>query len=197
MTLAYKEEWVDNPEGIACQVLDGAKVDFSSAVSGRKSAETLVRRAEGGEIIQTKNSDGQVESTYAAKDGDAIFINLHNLDDIYVPGNEDGSRWQFSELEDKGYEIVGDDHENDGIRIKSTSVSKLLVEAVQDPTCIKDAWGEGQHQFLFKGATLKFNDDGHVTGIDKEAFDATWEVMSRSQGVRPIEDVPHNDSGPT
>ena len=186
MELNYRQEWIDNPDGIACQVLDEEAVDFSFAVVGRKVAETLVRRAQGGEDIETKNSEGQIESVYVAQEGDAIFVNLHNMDDIYVPGNKDGSRWQYDELESKGYEIVGDDKQNGGIRVKNTATSRLLVETVIEPTCIKDAWGEGQHAFFFTGATLKLNDNGRVTGIDKEAFDATWEIITDNpQGSAP------------
>ena len=141
--------------------------------------ETLVRRAEGGEQIETKNSENKVESVYTAQSGDAIFINLHNLDDVYVPADADGARWKFKDLEKKGYEITREDQENGGVLVKSTTTAKLLHEIIQEPTCIKDAWGEGQHQFLFSGATLKQGDNGRVTGIDKEAFDATWEITSR------------------
>ena len=176
--LPYKDEWIDNPNGIACRVLDVENVDFSTASIGRKTAETLVRCAQGGEVIETKNSEGKVESTYTAQPGDAIFVNLHNTDDIYVPGNDDGSRWQFDELAERGYEFVADDLENNGVRVKNMAAFKILLEAIDQPTCIKDAWGEGQHAYLFEGATLKLNDDGRITGIDKEAFDATWEVVA-------------------
>ena len=180
MPLPYKEEFIASPDGISCKILDTAHVDFSSAAEGRKATETLVRCAVGGERIETKNSERKVESVYIAKAGDAIFINLHNLDDIYVPGNPDGSRWQFKDLTSKGYEITGDDQENGGVRVKSSRTAKLLHEAVEQPTCIKDAWGKDQHQFLFVGATLKKDDNGNVTGIDKEAFDATWEITRNS-----------------
>lgn len=178
MTLKYKEEVIASPDGIPCTVLDVASVDFSAAAQGRKATETLVRCAQGGERIETKNSEKKVEAVYIAQKGDAIFINLHNPDDMYVPGNSDGSRWQFKDLTNKGYEITGEDQEKGGVLVKSTKTAKLLHEVIQQSTCIKNAWGEGQHQFLFTGATLKQDDTGKVTGIDKEAFDATWEITS-------------------
>lgn len=50
------------------------------------------------------------------------------------------------------------------------------------PTCIKDVWGSGRHQFLFEGASLKKNPETKkVTGIDKEAFDNTWEVINKNK----------------
>lgn len=186
MQLPYTTEMVSSPDGIICKVLDSKAVGFANAVEGRKATETLVRRADGGEAIETKNGQGKVESVYTAKTGDAIFINLHNPADMYVPGNPDGSRWQFKDLTSKGYEITGDDQERGGVRVKSTAMSKLLHEAIEEPTCIKNAWGEGQHQFLFAGATLKLNNNGTISGIDKTAFDATWEMTSVSNSTAPL-----------
>lgn len=176
MSLPYTAETLASPDGIACRVLDSTNVDFSAAVMGRKSAETLVRCAKGGEFIQTKNAKGEIETEYTAQKGDAIFVNLHNMDDIYVPGNGDGTRWQFSALSAKGYIVVAQEDALGGTRVKNGASFRILHEAVQEPSCIKDAWGQGQHQFFFKGATLKLNDDGRVTAIDKSAFDATWEI---------------------
>ena len=185
MAFKYTEAVVNSPDGIPCKVLDTQSIDFSFAVEGRKTAETLLRRAEGGERIETKNAEKKVESIYFAKAGDAIFINLHNLDDMYVPGNADGSRWKFQDIVSKGYEITGEDQLNGGVRIKSTKTSQLLHEAIKEPTCILNAWGEGQHQFLFEGATLKKGDNGTVTGIDKSAFDATWEIVGNPPKITP------------
>lgn len=185
MVLKYSGESINSPDGISCKVLNTNTLDFSNFVFGRKTIETLVRKAEGGEKIETKNSDMIVEAVYIAKPGDAIFINLHNSNDMYVPGNPDGSRWKFSDLTSKGYEITGEDHERGGVLVKSTTKSKLLHEIIQEPTCLKDAWGKGQHQFLFNGATLKQGDNGRVTGIDKEAFDKTWEIISPSKPPNP------------
>ena len=175
--LPYTNETVLSPDGVACKVLDSAAVSFDTAAEGRKTAETLVRRAEGGEAIETKNSEGKVESVYTAQPGDAIFINLHNPDDMYVPGNPDGTRWQFRELAGKGYEITGEDQDLGGVRVRNTAVSKILHEAVEEPTCIRHAWGD---TFYSPGATLKLNANGSISGIDKEAFDATWEITSKA-----------------
>lgn len=178
MGLSYTAEIVNNPEGEACAVLDTASVDFSRAALGRKAAKTLVREAKGGELIHTRNSEGKIESTYVARPGDAIFINLHDRNDMYVPGESDGTRWKFSELVVKGYEIIGEDRSNGGVLVKSAQTSKILPGIVDRPVCIKDAWGKGQHQFLYKGATLKDAGGGRVTGIDKEAFDKGWEIVA-------------------
>jgi hypothetical protein len=175
--LPYTSETVADPQGQSARVLDASSVDFKNAAMGRKKAETLVHKAMGGEEIVTRNKAGQVESTYVAQAGDVIFVNLHNRDDVYVPGKPDGSRMKFDRLKHEGYEVVGDD-KSGGVRVKSAVVSPLLTEAVTEPTCIKDAWGVGNHQFLYAGATLKKNADGAVTGIDKTAFDATWEITS-------------------
>lgn len=66
--------------------------------------------------------------------------------------------------------------------MRSTTAAKLLYEAVEEPTCVKDAWGEGKHLFLFKGATLKVQDNHRITGIEKASFDATWEIIQKDAG---------------
>lgn len=182
--LPYTDDYVTSPDGIACRVLDVAALDFSGAALGRKATETLVRRAKGGEKIVTRNTAGQIESVYETKAGDAIFVNLHNPDDAYVPGNADGTRWQFSQLSEKGYEITGEDAALGGVRVRNAATFKILHEAIAAPTCIREAWGPGQHAFLYAGATLKLNANGSVTGIDKTAFDATWEVLQAAAAPR-------------
>ena len=43
----------------------------------------------------------------------------------------------------------------------------------------KKCMGEGEHQFLFPMATLKQDiETGRIVGIDKSAFDETWEIIS-------------------
>lgn len=178
MKLPFTGDTLKNPEGKDVPVLDRAKVDFSNAPLGRKKTETIVKRAQGGELIETKNTSGQVENTYTAKAGDAIFVNIHDAKDVYVPGNADNTRWQFDAFLDKGYEVSGGSLASGEVRVKSTTTARILPEAVEEDVAVRDAWGPGQHQFLYKGATLKQGGNGVVTGIDKSAFDETWEVMS-------------------
>ena len=179
MALPFTGETLANPEGKVCPVLDPSRVDFSKAVLGRKKTETLVRRAKGGELIETRNKEGQVETTYTTKPGDAIFVNLHDEKDVYCPGNADNTRWQFDDFLSKGYEVSAGSIAGGAVKVKSTASAKILPEAVTQDVCVKDAWGPGQHQFLYKGATLKQGNNGVVTGIDKSAFDATWEVLGQ------------------
>jgi hypothetical protein len=174
--IPYTKETEISPDGIKCDVINTTKIDFTNAVIGRKSAETIVKRALDGEEIVTRNKEGKIETSYTTKAGDAIFIN--NPNDRYVPGNSDGTRWKFNELEGKGYIIVGGNIEKGEIRVKNKKSFKILHEAIKKPSCIKNAWGKGQHQYLFPGATLKLNDNGTVTGIDKSAFDSTWEILN-------------------
>ena len=62
--------------------------------------------------------------------------------------------------------------------VKSTNKALLLVEIIQKPTCIKNAFGKNKHQFLYFGATLKKDiKTGQITGIDKNAFNSTWQVL--------------------
>lgn len=181
MMLNYMNETILNEDGIQCQVLDTTAIDFSESKLGRKSAETIVLKANGGEKINTINSSGYVESTYIANPGDAIFYN--NERDIYVPRDSNGVAWQFDNIQSYGYEISESQFtqgSNIAIKVKSTKTAKILPEIISKPTCIKDAWGKGQHQFLFEGATLKQDlDTGKVTGIDKDAFNKTWEIVPK------------------
>jgi hypothetical protein len=177
MTLRYKDESILNPQGITCRVLDVTLLDFSNAPLGRKSALTRLRCAQGGECIETKNTKGEIESVYLTQKGDAIFINPHDTADVYVPAKADGTRLAFADVTKNGYDIVGKATDNDDLLIKSNQTAKILHEIIQTSTCIKDAWGQGAHQFLFTGASLKLSADNHVTGIDKTAFDHTWELL--------------------
>ncbi len=180
--LYYTDEIINNEDGIQCQVLDISKVDFSISCVGRKKKETTILRANGNEKIETINSTGLVESTYITNPDDAIFVN--NEEDIYVPRDAYGNAWQFDFIENHGYEVTSDTFFHNGnmaINVKSTKLSSLLPEIITIPTCIKDAWGKGSHQFLFMGATLKKDiDSGKITGIDKGAFDETWEILEHN-----------------
>lgn len=176
--LKYKDKIIKSPDGQFCKVIDTPRVDFKYASIARKTAQTLVCRAHGGERLETKNAKDEIESVYLAKTGDAIFVNPHNPNDRYVPGNPDGSRWQFDDLTTCGYEVVGKDTKTGGVFVLSSKTFQFLHEVVKEPSCVEDAWGKGQHQFLFNGASLKLNGDGKVTGIDKDAFDSTWQILS-------------------
>ena len=179
LELHYLDEMIENPNGIECRVLDTTSIDFSNAYTGRKSTETLVLRAYQDQKIETKNSQGLIEAVYTANEGEAIFCN--NEDDKYVPRDSDGKAWSFDEITKYGYDLTTNIFQvgnNDAVKIRSNKIAKVLPEIITIPTCIKDAWGEGSHQFLFEGATLKQDlETGKVTGIEKAAFDKTWEIL--------------------
>ncbi len=177
MPLPYLCETVLSPDGVPCTVLDTLRVDFSVAARGRKRAHTLVREAKGGEEIVTRTALGQIETVYVARQGDAIFCNIHNPDDMYVPGHADGTRWKFSELTARGCDVVETCPDKGVVVIRTPAVAQILPRAVDRPTCIRDVWGQGAHQFLYPGATLKRNGGGQIAGIAKDAFEATWEIL--------------------
>ncbi len=181
MNLIYENETIISPDGIACRVLDTSKIDFSEAAYGRKSKETIVMKAFGNEKINTVNSNGMIESTYLTNPGEAIFYN--NDEDIYVPRDGNGNAWMFEGITNYGYEISEEAYQfksHVAVKVKSTNVAQVLPEIITIPTCIKDAWGEGAHQFLYEGATLKKDlTTGKVTGIDKVAFSNTWEIIEK------------------
>lgn len=180
MSLSYTDTFINSDDKTPCQVLDLASVSFEKAAEGHKSAQTLVREAKVGELIVTRNKEGKVETSYRTQEGDAIFQNLHDENDVYVPRNQDGTPWKFFELEQRNYKIVGKHQETGGALVVNLETSKLLHKVIDRPTCLKDAWGKGQHQFLYEGSTLKLNNDGRITGIDSEAFDKTWTITKNS-----------------
>lgn len=155
-------------------VLDINSLDFSKGKIGIKKQVTKVAKAKGGEKIQTKNREGQTESVIVANAGDAIFYNNDN--DMYIPTSSDGNSWKFDDIEKYDYEIVERGQNN--VFVKSTNKAILLVEIIQKPTCIKNAFGENNHQFLYKGATLKKDiKTNQISGIDKSAFNTTWQIL--------------------
>ena len=175
----YKDEFIENYDGVKCKVLDVDALDFTNGLTGRKKTETIVLKANGGEEVVATNAMGMTESKYVTSPGDAIFFN--NESDIYVPRDKQGKTWNFDEVEKHGYDLVSGTFrvgENDAIRVKSNKYAKLLKEIILIPTCIKNAWGEGSHQFLSEGATLKRDlETGAITGISKDSFDRTWEIV--------------------
>lgn len=176
-------EYITDPHGISCPVLDTSKIDFSHSVSGRKIATTLVRRANEGEGLGQKFQGGQETFEYITKEGDAIFVN--GPTDQYVPPSKDGGRLKFNDLEQNGFKIASSSQNE--AQVKSPP-AKLLVGIIDARVCIKNAWGNedkpDNHQFLSPGATLKQGGDGKVTGIDKEGF-TKWEIDAHQSPPGP------------
>ena len=185
LSSCYANEIIISPDGIPCQVLNTDRINFIGAPIGRKKKETMVLKANGNEKIYTLNSSGLIESTYITKPGDAIFYN--NEKDIYVPRDSNGNPRTFDDLENFGFEITCEPFkfgENNAVKVKSTNKAYLLPEIIETPTCIKDAWGKGAHQFLYRGATIKKEiNTGKVTGIEKYAFDSTWEIVEQEKHI--------------
>ena len=170
----YLEEIIINENNIPCKVIDLTGLDFSHAKLGIKKTITLVKCAKGNEVIINKNKDGNIESSDIAKCGEAIFYN--NKNDKYIPKNSLGEPYLYHNIENYGYTIIK--KRKNYCFVKSNNQAKLLVNIIQEPSCIKDAWGEGSHQFLFKGATLKQDlKTLKITGIDGIAFSNTWEIL--------------------
>jgi len=175
--LPYLNQTVLSPDGTPCRVLFVEGLCFDGAPIGRKCSTTLVRRARQNEQVVTFFSDGTVESVTQANENDAIFENSPT--DRYIPRDASGNPFNFQHIEQYGYQIV--EQGSSDCLVKSKLFAKLLVGAVRQPTCILDAFGEGNHQFLFVGATLKQDIlSGKITGISKEAFVKTWKICSQS-----------------
>lgn len=179
---AYTGETITHSDGIAYQVLDTTRLDFSAegVVLGKKTKPTLVRAAKAGEVVVT--SPGKVEeSRVTAKGGELMFINHlpGGVEDMFIPHDAAGVP-NGRQVLDERYELVGGDVNADGAYFRPSGLpNPLLHEVIDRPTVIKDAWGAGSHQFLGEGATLK-SEKGRVTGIDKAAFDETWSLTDAS-----------------
>lgn len=173
LNAAYTGATIQHTDGKNYAVLDTTKLNFDSpdAAYGKKTKPTEVRIAKPGELVVTI-INGVEESRVTAKDGEPIFINTlpDGKKDTFIP--PDGKKV----LAEK-YELVSGDPAREATYRPKSAPSKILLEAVQKPTVIKDAWGPGQHQFLDAGATLK-QDGAKATGIAKAAFNETWSVTN-------------------
>lgn len=177
-TECYLDKFIENDDGISFQVIDVDKIEFDDDI-GRKKTITKVVKAEGGEKIITYSKQGEIESIMTAEKDDCIFVNSET--DKYIPGDENG-HWKFNTLTDRGYEIV--ENKGNEVYVKSTNYAHLLVDIIKKPTCILNAFGEGAHQFLYNGATIKKDiKTGKVSGISNEAFHSTWEVKENISEV--------------
>lgn len=172
----YLDENLVSPCGTICKVLDTASIDYSSFVPAVKKVFPLVFRANGGELIEAKNQDGTIETTVIADVNDAIFMSPTNINDLYIPQGIHGGRLKFDELEENGFKVIKFLSFTAIVIAKQLTPCLVLLNSIHTPTCIKDAFGPGRHQFLYPGAVLKKTERG-VSGISKEIFDSTWEVL--------------------
>lgn len=181
----YTGEIVTDPHGQPSHVIDVDRIDFNdpAALWGLKTDRTFVRVASGQETIQTV-VDGCTEmKAFDIKPGDLIFGNYTNDDavdlshDVYAPTHPDGRGWTLADLPKFGYQIVGEDNVNGGLQAIDTVPHRLFRESVQMNSCIPDRSGNGRHQFLYPGATLREKTMGGVVGVHKHAFDTTWTIV--------------------
>ena len=178
------ETIVNAADGVSYAVIDISSLDFESTEAkwGKKTKPTEVRSANQGEEIITIIS-GVEESRYVCNGDEVIFINRlpDGTIDAFVPRDENNVPNGYQILCEK-YELVGGKLEEGAFYRPIAAPSKLLHEIILLPSVLKNAWGEGNHAFLDKGATLKL-DSGRVTGIAKAAFDETWSLTDVSGRV--------------
>lgn len=178
--LYFTGEWIKDPEGNLCPVLDIDKLNFDQAPIGeRKEPIQVVCVGENGHITAQSFEGGLETFSYHAQEGDALFINSSN--DIYVPPCDQGGRLKFKDLAVNGYQILSN---RNGVASVKSPPAKLLIGVIDRRVCIKNAWGDSDipedHQFLSKGATLKKSlHSGKVTGIDPQGF-KKWVVLKKN-----------------
>lgn len=175
--LAYTGEKILHSDQKAYDVLDTTQIDFKNCTIklAQKTGNILVRIAIKRETINTIPYS-IVESHYTAKGGELIFINSQfNEMDAYVPrdihGNPNGKQ-----LLHENYKLIDGNLSSGAIYCPIAKPIKILHEYITQPTCIKNVWGVGNHQFLQEGATLKI-ESNPITGIDKIAFKETWKII--------------------
>ncbi len=192
--LTYKKGYMTNEDGIKCRIIDVENTDFANASQGRKSSTTLVIEAQGGEsTAQIFENAKETQWPYTAQKGDAIFVqgdipaclkfmkaaqidNKHGAIDIYVPDNaqhSDTGRLQFKDLETEGYAIQPAESARAETYVKSPS-ALILPQANKVWACI--AYPDEQVKFFPPNSSFKLL-EGKVSGINSEAFDATWELV--------------------
>ncbi len=141
-------------------------------VKARKATLTKVYIASEGQKIETIVG-GNVETTFIAEGDEIIFEN--NPQDVFVPRDKSGKP-NGREILKQSYDWVKGGVRDSIAFYRPNKVEDVAHEVVTQNTVIFDAYGEGQHQYLTIGATLKIKGD-RVTGINKEAFDNTWELI--------------------
>lgn len=181
---AYTKETLHHPNGQSYAVINTKALDFTGpdAGFGRKTRPIKVKIAKPGEMIYTQPDGHDETPAYVATGGECIFINdtPDGAVDTFVPRDAAGTPIGFAILE-AGYTLIGGDIHGDGAFYRPVMKQvPILHEAIDRPSVIKNAYGEGQHAFLNEGATLKL-DNGNVSGIAKAAFDFTW-VRTDAQG---------------
>lgn len=180
MKLEYLDEYIVNKNGIKCHVLDVEKLDFSHALDAIKSEPTIVLRANGNEVINTI-INGLVESSYETCEGDAIFQNSE--EDRYVPRDLNGNAFKYDNLREYGYVDVLEEfiyNEYKAKKVVNNRKNKVLYQVIEEPTVIKNKFGEHNHQFLFSGSSLvKDNKTNKIRGVAKIPFNDTYRIINK------------------
>lgn len=170
---AYTDETERHEDGLDYVVIDTSKLDFTgpNATWGKKVAPTRVRLGRKDDVIETRHGNFVETPPYTVqKDGELIFINPKpdGSLDIYAPTDA-------QEVLARDYKFIGGDvRSEDGATYLPTGRPvRLLKEAVDRRSVVRDAHAPGRHAFLRPGDTLKL-DDGRVTGIERRMFKLTW-----------------------
>ncbi len=182
-----EQAFTDDPpirhtDGLDYAVLDPTKLDFTgpNIVFGKKTHATRVHIAKPGEVICAQPGGFSEVADYTAAGGEIVLTNeLHNgRIDSYVLRTQDGHPVGMDVLEEHYALIGGDIHGEGAYYCPIDPCVPLLHEAIDRPTCIMNEYGVGIHAFYKEGATLKLL-HGKVSGIERDAFDETWQLTTR------------------
>ncbi|MBI1327257.1 MAG: hypothetical protein GC136_06400 [Alphaproteobacteria bacterium] len=186
--LPLTSETITDAEGRVFPVVDTANIDWTNTVTAYKHAPRYIRVSPGDETIITVNSETGAETITTTNKGDLVFTvydfdatgNYVATQDSYVPAT-DGIRWTAADLEAQGYYKIDDAEDVRGFYMRDIehSMMNILPYAVTQPCVIKNAYGEGRHQFLQLGAMLKQGEHGRASGTNLAPFTRTWTILPK------------------
>lgn len=109
--------------------------------------------------------------------------NLLPTTDRYVPASG-GEQWGPQDLEKKGYSKISPGDDYDGVyRLEFNAGAFVLPYAVQEPSILLNRFGEGAHQYLEPGDSIKvtFTEDRKpkIVGIPAAVFATSDTVLER------------------
>ena len=183
LSSCYTENFIEQ-NGLRYQVLATKRVNFGddgSCSYGKKTSSTKVWRAAPGDVIVTDHNGTEETPPYTAEGGEVVFCNElpNNRLDVYVPRDQKGVP-NGDRILETAYTLISSDlNEGEAYYVPNSTPVKVAA-GIDRLTCLENAYGEGNHQFLKDGDILKQDASSRVTGIDREAFNFTWSLTDRN-----------------
>lgn len=163
-------------DGVDYYVLDSAKLDFAESIIGSRSRQPVKTAEEG--YVTYRRVNGRY-TTYTCKGGEAIFVSSTGKECVPCDANGQPNGWRL--LNHSHH--IGQSESGELYCSYSNLHRHLLIEAIQRPTVIMDAYGPGKHEFMQPGTTLEKTPDG-VRGIERRVLDTRWRICGEAGAQR-------------